>query len=49
MRRTDVPDVVIRRLPLYLRCLTYMAERGQRVVSSQELGARNGVSAGQIR
>jgi redox-sensing transcriptional repressor len=49
MRRTDVPDVVIRRLPLYLRCLTYMAERGQSVVSSQELGAWVGVSSAQIR
>lgn len=49
MRRTDVPDVVIRRLPLYLRCLTYMAERQQRVVSSQELGAWVGVSSAQIR
>lgn len=49
MRRTDVPDVVIRRLPLYLRCLTYMAERHQSVVSSQELGAWVGVSSAQIR
>jgi len=49
MRRSDVPDVVIRRLPLYLRCLTYMAERNQRVVSSQELGAWVGVSSAQIR
>ena len=49
MRRTDVPEVVIRRLPLYLRCLTYMAERQQRVVSSQELGAWVGVSSAQIR
>lgn len=49
MRRTDVPDVVIQRLPLYLRCLTYMAERHQRVVSSQELAAWVGVSSAQIR
>ena len=49
MRRSDVPDVVIRRLPLYLRCLTYMAERNQQVVSSQELGAWVGVSSAQIR
>lgn len=49
MNRFDVPDVVVRRLPLYLRCLTYMAERDQRVVSSQELGAWVGVSSAQIR
>jgi len=49
MRRSDVADVVIRRLPLYLRCLTYLAERGQEVVSSQELGAWVGVSSAQIR
>lgn len=49
MRRTSAPEVVIRRLPLYLRCLTYMAERDQLVVSSHELGAWVGVSSAQIR
>jgi len=49
MRRSDVPDVVIRRLPLYLRCLTSMAENDQQVASSQELAERIGVSSAQIR
>ncbi|MCD6520040.1 MAG: redox-sensing transcriptional repressor Rex [Anaerolineae bacterium] len=49
MPKTNVPDVVIRRLPLYLRCLTYMAERGHKVVSSAELAKWVGVSSAQIR
>jgi len=49
MRRTNVPEVVIHRLPLYLRCLTYMSERDQQVVSSHELAAWVGVSSAQIR
>lgn len=49
MPRQDVPDVVIERLPLYLRALDYVSERGQRVVSSKELGQEMGVSSAQIR
>ncbi len=49
MPRADVPDVVVRRLPLYFRSLTYLAESGQEIVSSAELGAWIGVSAAQIR
>ncbi len=45
----NVPDVVIRRLPLYLRCLTRMAEQGQKLVSSADLGAWAGASPAQIR
>jgi len=47
--RSDVPDIVIQRLPLYLRCLTLLAERGEKVVSSRELGASVGVHPAQIR
>lgn len=45
----EVPEVVIRRLPYYLRSLVHMANRGQQVVSSQELGEWLGVSPAQIR
>jgi redox-sensing transcriptional repressor len=49
MPKDNVPDVVIQRLPLYLRSLSYLAERGQSVVSSAELGGWVGVSSAQIR
>ena len=44
-----VPDIVIGRLPLYLRALTYLAEEGRELTSSQELGDRLGISSAQIR
>jgi redox-sensing transcriptional repressor len=44
-----VPDIVIGRLPLYLRALTYLAEEGREITSSQELGDRLGISSAQIR
>jgi redox-sensing transcriptional repressor len=47
--KTDVPDIVVGRLPLYLRSLTQMREEGQEITSSQELGARLGISSAQIR
>lgn len=49
MASMDVPEIVVRRLPLYLRALTTLAEAGQAVTSSQELSARLGVSSAQIR
>jgi redox-sensing transcriptional repressor len=45
----DVPDIVVRRLPYYLRALGQAAQRGETVVSSQALGAWLGVSPAQIR
>jgi len=45
----NVPDIVIRRLPIYLRALTSLAERGQTVTSSQELGACLNITPAQIR
>lgn len=45
----DVPDIVIGRLPIYLRALTLMQEAGQQITSSQELGQRLGVGSAQIR
>ena len=44
-----IPDVVIRRLPVYVRTLRALAERGIGSVSSDELAARTGVTAAQIR
>jgi redox-sensing transcriptional repressor len=46
---TDIPDIVVGRLPLYLRALQHMAAQGRQVTSSQELGERLGISAAQIR
>ena len=46
----DIPDIVIGRLPLYLRALSYMAEESGKVTtSSHELGQRLGISSAQIR
>ncbi len=45
----EVPAIVVHRLPLYLRALELMMAHGQSVTSSQELGARLGISSAQIR
>ena len=44
-----IPDIVVGRLPMYLRALQRMAEEGRHITSSQELGERLGISAAQIR
>jgi redox-sensing transcriptional repressor len=44
-----IPDIVIGRLPIYLRALQHMGMEGRQVTSSQELGERLGISAAQIR
>ena len=44
-----IPDIVVGRLPLYLRTLQLMLYEGRQVTSSQELGERLGISAAQIR
>ncbi len=44
-----IPDIIIGRLPIYLRALQHLAEQGVQTVSSQELGERVGISAAQIR
>lgn len=49
MANTRVPDIVVARLPLYLRALTQMLEEGKEITSSQELGGRLGISSAQIR
>ncbi len=45
----DIPDIVIGRLPLYLRALQYMLLENHLVTSSKELAERLGISAAQIR
>lgn len=49
MAKKPIPDIVIGRLPHYLRSLQRMAREGRQVTSSQELGERLGISAAQIR
>lgn len=49
MRASKVPDIVIGRLPLYLRTLIKMTAEGKEITSSQELGGRLGISSAQIR
>jgi redox-sensing transcriptional repressor len=45
----DIPDIVIGRLPIYLRALNRLAQEGHEVTSSHELGQRLGISSAQIR
>jgi redox-sensing transcriptional repressor len=49
MNADKIPDIIIGRLPIYLRALQRMAERGIKTTSSQELGELVGISAAQIR
>ena len=49
MNKNKVPDIIVGRLPIYLRALQRMAESGVETTSSQELGDRVGISAAQIR
>jgi redox-sensing transcriptional repressor len=44
-----IPDIVIRRLPIYVRTLRALREQGIRSVSSEELADHIGVTAAQIR
>ncbi len=49
MPSATVPDIVVGRLPIYLRALSLMAAEGREITSSQELGERLGISSAQIR
>lgn len=49
MAFSDIPDIVIGRLPVYLRALAVMAAAGQEITSSHELGEKLGISSAQIR
>lgn len=44
-----IPDIVIRRLPIYVRTLRHIQAGGTQTVSSDELAERIGVTAAQIR
>jgi redox-sensing transcriptional repressor len=44
-----VPDIVIGRLPIYLRALTHMEAEGIKITASKELAERLGMSSAQIR
>jgi redox-sensing transcriptional repressor len=44
-----VPEIVVSRLPVYLRALTEMKTANREITSSQELGDRLGFSSAQIR
>jgi redox-sensing transcriptional repressor len=45
----NIPDIVIGRLPIYLRALSRLASEGRDITSSHELGQRLGISSAQIR
>ena len=47
--RSEVPEVVINRLPQYVRILNRLLEDGIQVVSSQQLGEKLQVTPAQIR
>jgi redox-sensing transcriptional repressor len=49
MNAEKIPDIIITRLPVYLRALQRMADNGIKTTSSQEMGERVGISAAQIR
>jgi redox-sensing transcriptional repressor len=49
MPRSEIPDIVVGRLPLYLRALTRLHLEDQDITSSHELGGRLGISSAQIR
>lgn len=46
---SKIPDIVIGRLPIYLRALTQLVQQGHEITSSHELGQRLGISSAQIR
>jgi redox-sensing transcriptional repressor len=49
MNADKIPDIIIGRLPVYLRALQRLADKGISTTSSQELGEIVGISAAQIR
>ncbi|MBI4758490.1 MAG: redox-sensing transcriptional repressor Rex [Chloroflexi bacterium] len=49
MNTPEIPEIVVRRLPLYARTLSWLVEENVQTVSSQELGANLGMSPAQIR
>lgn len=48
-RDRGIPDATVARLPLYLRALTGLGERGTLTVSSEDLAAAAGVNSAKLR
>ena len=49
MTQDQVPEIVVGRLPIYLRMLEFLKKEGKPITSSQELAGRLGLSSAQIR
>jgi redox-sensing transcriptional repressor len=49
MNKLETPDIIISRLPVYLRALQRMDAQRKQTTSSLELGEQVGISAAQIR
>jgi redox-sensing transcriptional repressor len=49
VRERSIPEATVARLPIYLRCLTEIAERGTHTVSSEQLADEAGVNAAKVR
>ena len=49
MTPVTIPDIVVGRLPLYLRALAQFEISGSKVTSSHEMGEHLGISSAQIR
>jgi redox-sensing transcriptional repressor len=49
MSARTAPDIVVARLPIYLRALVTMQANGQQYTSSQEMATALGISSAQIR
>lgn len=49
MRERSIPEATVGRLPIYLRCLVEMAERGATTVSSETLAEAAGVNSAKVR
>ncbi len=48
-RTKQVPDIVVGRLPVYLRELAHLLDEGETITASKELAQRLGMSSAQIR
>jgi redox-sensing transcriptional repressor len=49
VRDRSIPEATVARLPIYLRCLIDMAERGTHTVSSEQLADAAGVNSAKVR
>ncbi len=49
MNKHEIPDIIVSKLPVYLRALRHMQAQNKQNTSSQELGEQVGISAAQIR